>query len=247
MFPKIEDWEEFTIRVSLICNLIISSISGVYKNLHLLSVDEKTGIQAISRLESPMKKGQIKRQEFEYQRNGTTTLIAAQDVSNGKIVYSHLGPTRKEPDFLDFCQQAVAVYPKEDEVVFIADQLNTHKSASLVEWIASEIGFEGDLGKKEYKGILKSMETRMDFLENTEHRIRFIFTPKHCSWLNPIENWFGKLQAHVITGSNYSSVSELENKIRDYTKYYNECMLKPLKWKFKGFTKNKILDKVNMA
>ncbi len=246
MFPKIENWEVFKNRVSLICLIIIRSISGFYKNIHVLSVDEKTGIQATSRLESPMEKGKIKRQEFEYQRNGTTTLIAAQDVSNGKVVYSHLGPTRKEDDFLVFCQQTVALFPKEDEVILMADQLNTHKSTSLVEWVADEIGFEGDLGTKGYKGVLKNMKTRMDFLENTEHRIRFVFTPKHCSWLNPIENWFAKLQTHVITRSNYSSVAELENKIRDYIKYYNQCMSKPLKWKFKGFTKNKILARINI-
>ena len=205
-------------------------------------MDEKTGIQALFRKEAPMKKGRGKRQEYEYKRNGTTTLIAAQDVSSGKMIHTHLGPTRKEYDFLKFCQQVVTLFPKEDEILFLADQLNIHKSASLVQWIANEIGFKEDLGIKEKKGILKSMESRMAFLEKEEHKIRFVFTPKHCSWLNPIENWFGKLQRHVITGGIFSSVKELENKIRDYIKYYNRCMLKPLKWKFEGFTKGKVLE-----
>lgn len=230
------------VRTSLICQLIIASITGAYKNRHLVSVDEKTGIQALYRKEAPMKKGRSKRQEYEYKRNGTTTLIAAQDVSNGKIIHAHLGPTRNEDDFLKFCQQVEASFPKEDEVIFLADQLNIHKSASLVEWIAREIAFTGCLGKKGVKGILKSMESRQAFLEDNAHRIRFVFTPKHCSWLNPIENWFGKLQRHVITGGVFSSVKELEDKIRDYVKYYNRCMLKPLKWKFRGFTKGKILE-----
>lgn len=189
-----------------------------------------------------MRKGKVKRRESEYKRNGTTTLIAAQDVGDGKVVHAHLGPSREEADFLISCQQTVACYPKEDEVVILADQLNIHKSAALVEWIASEIGYEGDLGKKGRKGILKSMESRMAFLEKEDHRIRFVFTPKHCSWLNPVENWFGKLQRHVITGGVFSSVEELESKIREYVQYYNQCLLKPLKWKFKGFTKNKILE-----
>ncbi len=247
MFPKIEDWEQFVIRVSLICQLIICSISGSYKNRHLISVDEKTGIQALDRKESPMKAGQDKRQEYEYKRNGTTTLIAAQNVSDGEMVKIHLGPTRNEYDFLEFCKQTTALFPKEDEIIFLADQLNTHKSASLVQWIAKETGFKGDLGKKEQRGILKSMDSRMAFLENQEHRIRFVYTPKHCSWLNPIENWFGKLQRHVITGGVFSSVEELENKIRAYVKYYNRCMLKPLKWKFKGFIKGKVLEPYNMV
>jgi len=189
-----------------------------------------------------MRKGRNKRQEYEYKRNGTTTLIAVQDVSNGKIIEAHLGPTRNEQDFLKFCQRVEASFPEEDEIIFMADQLNTHKSASLVEWIAQKIGFKDCLGKKEQKGILKNMESRQAFLEDKTHRIRFVYTPKHCSWLNPIENWFAKLQRHVITGGVFSSVEELQGKIRDYIKYYNQCLLKPLKWKFKGFTKGKILE-----
>ncbi len=205
-------------------------------------MDEKTGIQAISRKESPMRAGKVKRQEYEYQRNGTTTLIAAQDVSNGKVVHAHLGPTRNEEDFLKSTQQVVGLYPEQDQVILLMDQLNTHMSASLVEWIATQIGFEQDLGIKGRKGILKSMDTRKAFLERADHRIRIVFTPKHCSWLNPIENWFGKLQRHVITGGIFSSVEELEKSIKEYVTFYNKCLLKPLKWKFVGFTKNKKLS-----
>ncbi len=140
-----------------------------------------------------------------------------------------------------FCQATAKLYPKEDEVVFMLDQLNTHKSASLVKWVAEEIGFEGDLGKKGKKGILRSMSSRMEFLETQTHRVRFVYTPKHCSWLNPIENWFAKLQRHVIRRGNYSSIQELEAKIQNYIQYYNQCMIVPLKWKFQGFNKGKPL------
>lgn len=132
----------------MICKLIIASISGVYKKSHLISVDEKTGIQAIYRKQSSMKTGKIKRLEYEYVRNGTTSLIAAQDVSTGEMICGYLGTTRKEPDFLAFCQQTEKLFAKEDGIIFLADQLNIHKSVSLVKWIAGEIGFEGDLGKK---------------------------------------------------------------------------------------------------
>jgi len=186
-----------------------------------------------------MSKGKLERREYEYKRNGTSTLIAAWDVASGKLINHHCGPTRNEEDFLVFCQQTVARLPEEDEKVFLADQLNTHKSESLVRWIAAQTGFEGDLGIKGRKGILKNMKTRMAFLENTEHKIRFVFTPKHCSWLNPIENWFGKLQRHVITGGVFDSVKQLEQKIEQYILYYNQCLFKPLNWKFKGFNKNK--------
>ena len=60
-------------------------------------------------------------------------------------------------------------------------------------------------------------------------------------WLNPIENWFAKLQRHVVTNGNFSSVKELENKIKEYIDFYNSCLFKPLNWKFKGFSKDRPL------
>jgi hypothetical protein len=189
-----------------------------------------------------MKPGKDKRQEFEYERHGTTTLITAQNVETGEMTETHLGPTRTEEDFLIFCQKITKVTSKEDEIIFLADQLNIHKSASLVKWIAQEIDFKGYLGEKGKKGILKNMESRRRFLETPMHRIRFLYTPKHCSWLNPIENWFSKLQRHVITGGVFSSLEDLENKIENYIEYYNKCLLKPMNWKFKGFSKSKILE-----
>ena len=88
------------------------------------------------------------------------------------------------------------------------------------------------------------METRKNFLERDFHRVQFLFTPKHCSWLNPIENWFAKLQRHVIRNGNFSSVEELEKHIIQYIDFYNDALSKPLKWKFKGFSKNKKLTNI---
>ena len=93
---------------------------------------------------------------------------------------------------------------------------------------------------------MKNQTTRKAFLENPDHRVRFVFTPKHCSWLNPIENWFAKLQRHVIRNGNFSSVKELEQKIESYINFYNTCLAKPLKWKFKGFDKAKKLFNLNV-
>lgn len=235
------------VRVALICQLILESVQQLHPRRHVVSVDEKTSIQALQRTEgvAPDSKGRRRRKEFEYARHGTTCLMAAIDVGAGNIVHERLGPTRTEDDFAGFIEQTVAKFPVQDEVVVLADQLNTHQSESLVKWIAGQVAFEGDLGKKGTKGILKTQESRREFLEDTGHRIRFVFTPKHCSWLNPIENWFAKLQRHVITNGNFSSVNELTTKIEAYIVYYNKCLIKPLKWKFKGFIKAQELKNVN--
>jgi hypothetical protein len=235
------------LRVSLICQLILESVQQLNSRRHLISVDEKTSIQALERVVAvaPDSKGRYQRKEFEYTRNGTTCLMAAVDVGAGNIVHQRLNPTRTEDDFAEFIKQTTGKFPVEDEVVILADQLNTHLSESLVRWVAEQVAFEGELGKKGMSGILKNLESRMKFLENTEHRIRFVFTPKHCSWLNPIENWFAKLQRHVITNGNFSSVNELIDKIEAYIVYYNKCLVKPLKWKFKGFAKAQELKNIN--
>jgi transposase len=174
--------------------LIIASITASCNKTHLVSLDEKTRIQAISRIEMGMSRGKNQKHEYEYERHGTSTLIAALDVGKGSLVHHYQGQTRNEDDFWAFCQATKQLYPKEDELVFMLDQLNTHKSTGLVKWVAEEIGFEGDLGRKGKKEILKSMSSRMVFLETQTHWVRFVYTPKHCSWLNPIENWFANFK-----------------------------------------------------
>lgn len=230
----------------MICSFIIAVTRFKEPNLHVISTDEKTCIQAIERHESqaPQSKGGHQRKEFEYTRHGTTTLIAALNVENGKILNAHLQSTRNEEDYANFVKETVNMLPPMDKVVVISDQLNTHMSETLVRWIAEEEGYDEDLGKKGRYGILYNMKTRLDFLEKKEHRIRLVFTPKHCSWLNPIENWFAKLQRHTITNGNFKSVKELEEKIRKYIVFYNSRLAKVLKWKFKGFMKAKILKNI---
>lgn len=179
-----------------------------------------------------MKEGSPEKVEAEYKRNGTQCLIAAKDLKTGKIPVYSIGQTRTEFDYLNHIKAIANLRPDENTVIF-CDQLNTHKSESLVNWIAEIIGYTGELGIKGKEGILESQKTRMAFLEDTSHKIRFIYTPKHCSWINQIENWFGILQRKVIKRGNFSTIQDLEKKMIDFIIYYNNCMAKACKWKSK--------------
>ena len=213
---------------------IYSEAKELYeKGIKVISTDEKTGIQAIERKIIPMKPGLVEKQESEYIRHGTKCLISNLEVATGKIIAPSMGDSRTELDFLQHIKETVS----ENELgewIFIVDQLNTHKSASLVEWIASKCNYQGDLGKKGVSGILKNMESRASFLQDTSHRIRFIYTPKHASWLNQIECWFSILVRRLIKRNSFCSTKDLQEKILLFIDYFNETMAKPFKWTYKG-------------
>jgi len=211
------------------------------QGIHLASTDEKTGIQALERAEvtKPMRPGlagqagQIERQEYEYIRHGTQCLIANHEVATGKQIAPSIGATRTEADFVEHIAQTVATAP-DDQWIFITDQLNTHQSESLVRWVAQAIGYTDDLGEKGQSGILKSMSARAEFLANPEHRIRFVYTPKHCSWLNQIEMWFSILARRLLKRASFKSTDELRQRILEFIEYFNAALAKPFKWTYKG-------------
>lgn len=205
----------------------------------MICVDEKTGIQAIEREypDLPMKPKELVKIEFEYHRHGTQCLIGNFEVATGLIMKPIVSQQRTEKDFLLNIQELVNTDPKA-EWIFILDQLNTHKSDSLVRWIAKMIDYQGDLGincrgRRRGKGILCNMNSRMTFLEDTSHKIRFLFTPKHCSWMNQIEIWFSKLSREFIGRSSFSSLGSLREGILDYIDYWN-ARAKPFKWTYEG-------------
>lgn len=170
--------------------------------------------------------------KFEYIRHGTSSLIGFFDVATGRMEMPYLNSTRTEEDFVEAVKALVETEPQ-TPWTFICDGLNTHKSETLVRFVAEACPPGVELGKKGKTGILKSMESRVDFLHDPFDRIRFVYTPKHSSWMNQIEIWFGIINRKLLKRKSYLSIEELEASILRFIEQYN-LTAPPFKWTYTG-------------
>lgn len=193
---------QFRQKVNEICALYRQAPKGSV----VLSVDEKTGIQAIERKHadrSPVP-GRARRREFEYIRHGTQALIAAMDVHSGRVIGT-CTDRRTQADLVAFMEQVAQAYPK-GQVHIVWDNLNTHRAQAVWE----------------------------DFNVRHDHRFVFHFTPLHASWVNQIELLFGIYSRRVLRHSSHSSIQHLRERTEDFMKKRNQAP-KPFKWTFAGF------------
>src|SRR5262249_46076200 len=89
-------------------------------------------------------------------------------------------------------------------------------------------------GEEGKKGVLKSMRTRQEFLADLSHRVRFVYTPKHSSWMNQVEIVFGIVMRKVIRRGSFTSTEDLRNQILAFIDYFNQVFARPFKWTYTG-------------
>lgn len=173
----------------------------------VVCVDEKTGMQAIERKHSdqPAAPGRLGRREFEYIRHGTQTLIAGFEITRGEVLY-HCGPTRTGDDLEAFMDAVAAHYPGV-KVHVVWDNLNIHVKR----------------------------ERWSKFNERHSGRFVFHFTPKHASWVNQIELWFGIFAKRSLRNASLKSVEELRALVRAFVERWNTRDRHPFSWTFKGY------------
>lgn len=232
---KLEAPEIYDAAVQALCKTYLDAPALEAQGTHVASTDEKTGMQALERLHpsKPVRPGTSERIEFEYKRHGTLCLIASWDVARGGILLGTLGPTRTEEDFARHIATTIDTDP-DAGWIFVSDQLNTHMSEALVRLVAERCSIGADLGVKGERGVLGTMAERKAFLANADHRIRFVYTPRHSSWLNQIEIWFSVLARKLLRRSSFTSLAELKERVEKFIHYFNAALAKPFRWTFTG-------------
>jgi len=201
-----------------------------------ISTDELTHVQALERLapDLPPRPGQVTRREFEYKRHGTCSFFINFDVATGQVFAPSSGPTRTEADFVAHVRHTVESDPTASQWHFVVDNLDIHRSESLVRYIAELASCTEDLGVKYVCGVLRSKASRAAFLSDPTHPIVFHYTPKHASWLNQVEIWLSILVRKLLRRGNFTSVDDLRAQVLAFIAYFNRTMAKPFKWTYQG-------------
>ena len=175
----------------------------------VLCIDEKTGMQALSRAREIQTSGPGKpgRFDFEYKRNGTRCLFACFDVGTGEVL-GRCTTTRTRDDFQEFMDEVARRYPQ-GRVHVVLDNLNTHHDTKKVAHIS-------------------------DWNERHGNRFVFHYTPTHGSWLNQVELWFGILTRRVLRYGNFSSPDDLVARVNAFIDQWNEREAHPFRWTYTG-------------
>ncbi len=183
----------------------VVDVVGLYMNppdnALVLSVDEKTQIQALDRTQPglPLSPGHIGSYTHDYKRNGTTALYAAFNTLTGEVIGRVEKRTRSK-EFLAFLRQIDRETPKDKDLHIVLDNHSAHKTKEVNEWLEKH------------------------------PRIHFHFTPTSASWLNAVEGWFAQLERRSLYRGVFSSVADLKGELKRFIRVHNSELAKPFKW-----------------
>jgi transposase len=183
----------------------VTDVVGLYldppTNAVVLSVDEKTQIQALDRTQPmlQLRPGQIERRTHDYKRHGTASLYAAFDVATGKVIGKVTDRHRAE-DFLSFLALVDRSVRPGVDLHLILDNSSTHKTPEVKDWL------------------------------DAHPRFHVHFTPTSASWLNAVEGWFAQLERRAIHRGVFTSVEALRKELRRFIEAHNKFSAKPFRW-----------------
>jgi transposase len=200
-------WKKYNLKPHLIGTFKLSSdlqfvekvkdVVGLYLNppdkALVLSVDEKSQIQALDRMQPglPLRQGHCSTHPHDYKRHGTTTLFAALDMANGRVIGECM-PKHRQTEFLKFLRRIDKETPSDLDLHLIVDNYSTHKGEKIQKWLARH------------------------------PRIQFHFTPTSSSWLNMVERFFSEITTKMIRRGVFTSVQSLIDSITDYLEKHNQ-------------------------
>ncbi|TGD32146.1 IS630 family transposase [Brevibacterium sp. S22] len=202
----IQPWKAETFKFSTDPELEakVTDVIGLYlappENAVVLSVDEKSQIQALDRTAPllPMRMGDAKRRTHDYHRHGTSTLFAALEVATGQVTGA-VRPRHRRQEFLSFLRQIDRTYPNQ-ELHLVLDNYATHRTAEVRQWLDEHPRFHVHFPPQ--AGGAPS--------------------PTSGSWLNLVEVWFGIIDRQAIKRGVFTSVKDLNAKIRAFIIGWNK-------------------------
>jgi transposase len=187
-----------------------ADVIGLYlsppANAVVFSVDEKTAIQALDRLDPvlPLSPARAERHGFEYKRNGTLSLYAALEVGTGHVE-GMTAARHTSAEFVRFLERLVATQPKRREIQpaihVIVDNLSAHKTKAVTAWL------------------------------DAHPRVTMHYTPTYSSWLNQVELWFAKIERDMIARGIFTSTADLRRKLMQYIRQHNKTC-QPIQWAY---------------
>jgi hypothetical protein len=221
--------EDFDAKAHTICQLYAKALDYSSQGRLVICCDEKTGRQVLERKAptKPAQPGRRERREHEDIRHGTRVLINSLAVATGQIAWT-IGRTRMATDFVAHLQQAYQRLPRMRRYDWVLDNFNTHWSLDVCCLVARWC--QGPFAPHK----LKKGPQRRAFLSDPSHRHVLHFTPKHGSWLNQAELFFGVLHRRFLARGSFPSAKDFARRLERFLQEYNARHAHPYRWTYTG-------------